>query len=254
MKAGENSEIIRVENVTKNFGGLIAVNDVTYYFNKNEITGIVGPNGAGKTTFFNLITGYFTPDSGHIYYEGNDITKISPQKRVSLGLVRTFQLTSTFDNLRVIDNLTLAYFRIYKKPSVGIMFFTSLKHGSNKQRIDECLEEFELNNVALRETKNLSLGEKRRLEIAMAIITEPKVLMLDEPFAGLSEAEIADVLKILANQAKKRSIFIVEHKLSKIKGFVERLTVMSEGKIIADGDYETVLNAPAVRKSYWKLD
>lgn len=250
----DNNEIIKVENLTKRFGELVAVNNVTYSLRKNEITGIIGPNGAGKTTFFNLITGYYTPDNGKVYFESIDVTRISPQKRVHMGMVRTFQLTSAFDNLRVIDNLILSYYRIYKSSSIGKMFFSRVQPFVKNEVIAECLENFELKDVAFRETKNLSLGEKRRLEIAMAIITQPKVLMLDEPFAGLSEVEITDVLKVLRAHAKKQTIFIVEHKISKIRGFVERLTVMSEGQIIADGDYESVLNSPEVRKSYWKID
>jgi len=250
----ENNEIIKVENLTKRFGELVAVNNVTYSLRKNEITGIIGPNGAGKTTFFNLITGYYIPDKGSVFFDGTDVTRMPPQKRVHMGMVRTFQLTSAFDNLRVIDNLILAYYRIYKSSSIGNMFFSRIQPFVENETVSECLENFELKDVAFRETKNLSLGEKRRLEIAMAIITRPKVLMLDEPFAGLSEFEIADVLKVLRAHAGEQTIFIVEHKISKIRGFVERLTVMSEGRIIADGDYESVLNSPEVRKSYWKID
>lgn len=249
-----SGEIIRAENLTKRFGELVAVNKITYSLKKNEITGIVGPNGAGKTTFFNLITGYYPPDEGSVLYEGENITKLPPQKRASMGMMRTFQLTSTFDNLKVIDNLILSYFRAHKKPSLTNMLLSRLGSNIVDEKISNCLETFDLCTVAHRETKHLSLGEKRRLEIAMALIAEPKVLLLDEPLAGLSEAEINEVLGILKRHAHKQTIFIVEHKISKIKNLVGRLTVMNDGKIIADGDYEEVLRAPEVRKSYWQID
>ena len=250
----KGEEIIKVENLTKRFGELAAVDNVDYGLKKNQTTGIVGPNGAGKTTFFNLITGYFLPDEGSVLFDGEDITRLSPEKRVSLGMMRTFQLTSTFDNLRVLDNLILSCFRAHKKSSLANMLLSRLSSNLGDEKVAECLETFNLSPVAYRETKNLSLGEKRRLEIAMALIAEPRVLMLDEPFAGLSEAEISEVLEVLKQHAHKQTVLIVEHKISKIKELVERLTVMNDGKIIADGDYEEVLHSAEVRKSYWRID
>jgi len=253
-KESNGQVIIKAEKITKKFGELVAVNKVTYNLKEKEIAGIIGPNGAGKTTFFNLLTGYYTPDEGSVLYEGRDVTRLSPQKRVEMGMMRTFQLTSTFDNLRVVDNLILSYFRAHRNPSLVNMLSSRLNQHMMEEKIDECLKTFGLCDIAYRETRNLSLGEKRRLEIAMALIAEPKVLLLDEPFAGLSEAEITEVLNVLRRHAHKQTILIVEHKISKIKGLVERLTVMSDGKIIADGEYEEVLNSPQVRKSYWQIE
>jgi branched-chain amino acid transport system ATP-binding protein len=248
-----SQEIIRTENVTKKFGEMVAVDHVNYSLNENEIAGIIGSNGAGKTTFFNLITGYYMPDEGMIQYNGEDITGLPPQKRVSLGMMRTFQLTSTFDNLTVLDNLVLSFFRAHKPHSLLNLFFTFRSRHRNDEKIDACLETFDLQDVARRNVKQLSLGEKRRLEIAMSILAEPKILLLDEPLAGLSETEINGVLDVLRLNASKQTILIVEHKVSKVKDFLERLTVMHEGKIIADGSCEECLSAPAVRKSYWQI-
>lgn len=249
-----NPEILRTEKVTKRFGKMVAVDHVDYSLHENEIAGIIGSNGAGKTTFFNLITGYYPPDEGTVKYKGQDITALPAQKRVALGMMRTFQLTSTFDNLTVTDNLVLSFFRARKKHSLFNLFFTPRNRHRNDDEIKACLETFDLQSVAQRDVKHLALGEKRRLEIAMSILAEPKVLLLDEPLAGLSETEIKDVLDVLRLNVSKQTILIVEHKISKVQDFLERLTVMHEGRIIADGMCEECLMAPEVRKSYWQID
>lgn len=254
MNADVGAEIIKTENITKRFGELIAVNRVNYLLHENEVAGIIGSNGAGKTTFFNLITGYYPPDEGTILYQGEDITHVSPQKRVDMGMMRTFQLTSTFDNLKVIDNLVLSFFRAHKSASLFPLFLTTRKRYHEEEKIAESLETFELQDVSHREVKHLSLGEKRRLEIAMAILAEPKVLLLDEPLAGLGELEIKGVLGVLTKHVGKQTILIVEHKISKVEDFLERLTVMHEGKIIADGRCEECLRDPEVRRSYWQIE
>jgi branched-chain amino acid transport system ATP-binding protein len=254
VNADAGAEIIKAENVTKRFGELTAVDHVNYILHENEVAGIIGSNGAGKTTFFNLLTGYYLPDEGTIVYRGEDVTHVSPQKRVAMGMMRTFQLTSTFDNLRVIDNLVLSFFRAYKKSSLLSFFLTTCKRYRKEEKITESLETFELQDVSHREVKHISLGEKRRLEIAMAILAEPRVLLLDEPLAGLSELEIKGVLGVLSKHVGKQTILIVEHKISKVEDFLERLTVMHEGKIIADGGCEECLRDPEVRRSYWQID
>jgi branched-chain amino acid transport system ATP-binding protein len=248
------AEIIKTENVTKRFGELVAVDRVNYVLHENEVAGIVGSNGAGKTTFFNLITGYYPPDEGTVRYKGEDITHVSPEKRVDMGMMRTFQLTSTFDNLTVLDNLVLSFYRAHKSASLFPLFFTTCKRYRGEERIAESLETFELQNESHRQVKHLSLGQKRRLEIAMAILAEPKVLLLDEPLAGLAELEIKEVLGVLGKHIGKQTLLIVEHKISQVENFLERLTVMHEGRIIADGKCEECLRAPEVRRSYWQIE
>ncbi len=245
--------MLKAQGVTKRFGQLLAVNNVDFSINEFEIVGILGSNGAGKTTFFNLLTGLFFPTDGKIYYKGQDITFMSPQERVSLGLTRTFQLTSTFDSLSVIDNLALVYFRSNFKTSIQNLLFTRRKSLYGNPEILSTLETFDLELVKERIVKNLSLGEKRRLEIAMAVLAKPEILLLDEPLAGLAESEIKGVLRVLGRHIGKQTIILVEHKISHIKDFVERLVVMHEGKIIAEGAYEECLNHPEVRRSYWQI-
>lgn len=247
-----NSEmIIQAENITKRFGGMTAVNNVSFGLRKNEIAALIGANGAGKTTFFNILTGNYIPEEGKIYYEGQDITRLSPERRVDLGIMRTFQLASTFDNLKVIDNLRLAYYRANNKAKLRNIFFSRMDRIVST-KIDECLETFNLTKMAERITGNISLGEKRILEIAMSMITDPEVLLLDEPFAGLSEVEIDECLNVLRQQVHKKTILIVEHKISKIQDLVEKVGVMVEGVMIAAGETNEVLNSDRVRREYWK--
>jgi branched-chain amino acid transport system ATP-binding protein len=248
------TEIIKAKGVTKRFGGLVAVDRVDYSLREYEVAGIIGSNGAGKTTFFNLLTGYYLPDGGSILYKGNDVTRMTPQQRVAIGMMRTFQLTSTFDNLSVIDNLVLSFFRAHRKSSLMRLVLSTCKRYRQEEKILMILETFDLQDVRNRQVKHLSLGEKRRLEIAMAVLAEPEVLLLDEPLAGLAESEIKGILDVLRTHVGKQSILIVEHKISHMEDFLQRLTVMHEGKIIADGGYEETLRHPEVRRSYWQID
>jgi branched-chain amino acid transport system ATP-binding protein len=248
------AEIIQAKAVTKRFGAQAAVDRVDYVVRENEVAGIIGSNGAGKTTFFNLLTGYYLPDEGTIRHKGVDVTRMTPQQRVARGMMRTFQLTSTFDSLSVIDNLVLAFFRAYHKSSLVNLLFNTCKRYRQEPRIIAILDTFDLQHVRDRQVRNLSLGEKRRLEIAMAVLVEPELLLLDEPLAGLAESEIRSVLDVLRRHIGRRTILIVEHKISQVKDFVQRLTVMHEGRIIADGSYEECLRHPEVRRSYWQID
>ena len=255
MSTAAAGEIIRAENVTKRFGALTAVDRVSYSLREHEVAGIIGSNGAGKTTFFNLLTGYHTPDEGTIRYKGRDVTRVASKDRVALGISRTFQLTSTFDNLTVVDNLVLSYHRARcTKPSLLRMLFTTRSRHRDEEPIERALQSFDLEDHRDRDVKHLSLGEKRRLEIAMAMLANPEVLLLDEPLAGLAESEIRSVLDVLRRQIGRQTIVIVEHKISQVKDFVERLTVMHEGRVIAEGGYDECLRHPEVRRSYWQID
>jgi branched-chain amino acid transport system ATP-binding protein len=247
-------EILQAKSVTKRFGALVAVDHVDFTLREHEVAGILGSNGAGKTTFFNLLTGLFPPDEGVILHKGVDITHMTPQQRVARGVTRTFQLTSTFDNLSVTDNLVLAYFRAHHASSIWQLLFTKRRRFHDEEKIVATLQTFDLKPVRDRMVKNLSLGEKRRLEIAMAVLAEPEVLLLDEPLAGLAESEIQGVLEVLRRHIGKQTILIVEHKISHIKDFVQRLMVMHEGRVIAEGGYDECLNHPEVRRSYWQID
>jgi branched-chain amino acid transport system ATP-binding protein len=254
VSSDARAEIIRTNGVTKRFGALTAVDRVDYLLRENEVAGIIGSNGAGKTTFFNVLTGYYPPDAGSIRYRGEDITYLTPQQRVGRGMMRTFQLTATFDNLSVIDNLVLAFFRAHRSSSLPQLLLNTCRRYRNEEKIALTLDTFDLQPVRDRLVKHLGLGEKRRLEIAMAVLAEPSVLLLDEPLAGLAESEIKAVLDVLRRHIGRQTILIVEHKISHVQGFVQRLTVMHEGRVIADGGYEECLRHPEVRRSYWQIE
>ena len=245
--------ILRAEKVTKRFGGVTAVDGVSYAVHEREVAGIFGSNGAGKTTFFNLLTGYYTPDEGAIFYRERDITRMPTQRRVGLGIMRTFQLTSTFDNLSVVDNLALAHFRAQGGATMWGLFTHRRETLRRVPEVLDTLALFDLDTKRDREVMHLSLGEKRRLEIAMAMIARPEVLLLDEPLAGLAESEIRSVIEVLRRHLGQQTIVIVEHKISQVEDFVQRLIVMHEGRILAEGTYDECMRHPEVRRSYWQV-
>jgi ABC-type branched-subunit amino acid transport system ATPase component len=251
---GQDSNVIQTEKMTKRFGDFVAVDRVDFAIRRNETIGIIGPNGAGKTTLLNLLTGLYTPDEGVVLYEGKEITRDSPEKRVAAGIVRTFQLVRVFDNLSVYENMALAYYRKKRGSSLSFhMFVSTLGQGEIRQKVHEHLEMFELDHLSQELVGNLSLGSKRRMEIAMAFVANPVILGLDEPFAGLSDLEIDEVTRVFRKYSHQKTILIVEHKISKLVDIVDRLAVMHEGRIVASGPPRETLEDPEVRRVYWKL-
>jgi len=244
--------IIETRGATINFNGLVAVDSVDFSMKQGEAVGVIGPNGAGKTTFFNLLTGLFFPTGGTILFSGTDITRVPPHKRVLLGIIRTFQLVSVFDSLPVVDNLILSTHRISgHQESKRKFFFNDAHRREMEERCLDALNLMGIENKADVMTSELSYGEKRKLELAVALSLEPKILLLDEPFAGLSDMEICEVSGILAEVKKKFSFVIIEHKISHILDLVGRLCVMHEGKLIAEGPPNEVLCNTLVREVYW---
>ncbi len=251
----DNQPVLTTKGVTKKFGDFVAVNNVDFELANKETLGIIGPNGAGKTTFINLISGFYPPEEGQVFYNGQDITHFSPARRVKLGIIRTFQLVHVFDNLSVYENLGLSFYR--KKtdsPFTLGMFSSSLRQDGIKPKVDESLEMLELDHLRDETVANLPLGSKKRLEIAMAFVSDPEIVIFDEPFSGLGDQEIDEVITVLKKYTHNKTILVIEHKVSKLEDFVERLAVMHEGEIIACGECQATLNDPEVRKCYWKLE
>lgn len=246
------TELVATQGLTKNFGGLIAVNEVNFHIEKGQVAGLIGPNGSGKTTLFNLLTGYFPPTAGSITFEGQDLTKTPPHKRVALGMARTFQLVSVFDSLNVWENLILSILRSKKKErSVGNFY---LKSTRRPDVLDDCAQTLAVVGLEAKTgmvTAELSYGDKRRLEIAIALSLRPKLLLLDEPLSGLSDLEIGEIIELLHRVKQELTLVIIDHKISKIVDLVERLSVMNDGYIICEGDPEEVLSDSAVRECYW---
>lgn len=246
------SELVATEGLTKNFGGLIAVNQVNFHIEKGLVAGLIGPNGSGKTTLFNLLTGCFPPTAGSITFEGQDLSKTPPHKRVALGMARTFQLVSVFDSLNVWENLILSSLRFKKKRrSVGNFYLRSTRR---PDVLDDCAQTLAVVGLEAKTdmvTAELSYGDKRRLEIAIALSLRPKLLLLDEPLSGLSDHEIGEIIELLHRLKQELTLVIIDHKISKIVDLVERLSVMNDGYIICEGDPEEVLSDSAVRECYW---
>jgi len=249
-RGSEEEIILETSGVSKRFDGFTAVSDVSWRLRLGEAAGIIGPNGAGKTTFFNLLTGMFPPNQGSIRLRGEDITRCPAHARVLRGLVRTFQLVSVFDHITVRENMVLATI-LLANARRGRFFFGRSDSREISAKCDEALQSVGLEHKAARSTLQLSYGEKRKLEIALALALRPRVLLLDEPFAGLSDGEIADVLDLIRRVKANLSLVIIEHKISRIVDLVSRLSVMHEGRVIADGAPQEVLAQPMVRQVYW---
>jgi branched-chain amino acid transport system ATP-binding protein len=244
--------ILAAEGVSKSFNGLSAVNAISYQLEEKEATGIIGPNGAGKSTFFNLLTGLYSPDKGRILYQGEDITRMPAYERVIRGITRTFQLVSVFDSLLVLENMMLARVRMGRDyASKGRFFFKNVRYPHLETDCLQALKTLGIDHKAETKTADLSYGEKRELEIAIALSLNPKVLLLDEPFAGLSLVEIVQISEVIKKLKGKFALVIVEHKISKLMDLVERLCVINEGSLICDGLPDRVISDPQVRECYW---
>lgn len=246
------ADLIATRGLTKRFGGLTAVDHVSFSVREGQVAGVIGPNGSGKTTLFNLLSGYFPPTEGAITFQGQDVTGLPPHRRVAMGMSRTFQLVSVFNSLDVWENLVLSCLRFKNaQASPGSFYF---RRARDREVVEDCLVALKsvgLEGRAFIPTSQLSYGDKRKLEIAMALSLKPKLLLLDEPLSGLSDHEIGEVLALIHQVKQGFTLVIIEHKISKIVNLVERLSVMNEGKIIAEGEPEWVLQDPAVRECYW---
>jgi branched-chain amino acid transport system ATP-binding protein len=244
--------ILSTAGVIKNFDGLIAVNNITYEVFEGRTAGIMGPNGAGKSTFFNLLTGYYRPQAGRVIFRGRDITSMRSYERVILGIARTFQLVSVFDSMTVLENMMLARVRCGPDYRSKRRFFFKNVHYQALE--DECRQALDVLGIADKaevRTSDMSYGEKRELEIALAISLQPQVLLLDEPFAGLSLVDIAHISRVIKSLRGQFTIVIIEHKISKLMDLVDSLCVINEGRMICEGDPEEVICDPGVRECYW---
>lgn len=255
MKGLENKPILKITELKKYFGNVRAVDGVTFYVRRGEILGIVGPNGAGKTTLLNLISGIIKPDSGkvEIYSDRGDyvnITGWSPIKIKDLKIARTFQMPNIFDDLSVVDNIRLALYTVRKK-----YFNISELYAENSEinkLTGEILEIFDLNGKDKVKAKDLSHGDRKILDIALAYALNPKILLMDEPTSGLSAVEKNNISKLIKKLRDKMNITIifVEHDLDVVYTTADRIIVMHEGKIIAEGSSEDIRSNPIVKTIY----
>jgi branched-chain amino acid transport system ATP-binding protein len=237
-----------LQDLTKNFGGLTAVDHVDLEVRPGERRGIIGPNGAGKTTLFNLICGEFPPSGGRIVHFGKDVTRIPVHKRIALGIARTFQITNLFPNLTVLQNVLLAAQGLEKTKYVMYLPISSYEHLYEKSK--GLLEEVELLEKREVLVKNLSHGEQRQIEVCLALIGQPRLLLLDEPTAGLSPAETLSFTAMLKRLDPEITILLIEHDMDVAFEFAENITVLHQGSLIATGTKEEIKANTTVQEIY----
>jgi branched-chain amino acid transport system ATP-binding protein len=239
---------IRIERLSKSFGGLVAVKDVSLTVAQGEHRAILGPNGAGKTTFFNLVAGDLSPSRGKIYFHGENITKLPCHKRAYRGMARTFQITNLFFNLPVIENMVLAVQALEKTKFSLLRSINAYPHLYEKGM--EMLEEVGLQDVRDEVISNLSYGIQRQVEILLAITKEPKLLLLDEPTAGLSPAEATIMVEMLKKLPSAITMMIIEHDMDVAFELAESITVLHYGQVIAEGSNEEIRANEKVQEIY----
>jgi branched-chain amino acid transport system ATP-binding protein len=242
--------LLQVQNVSKHFGKLVAVNGVTLSVEPGELRAVIGPNGAGKTTFFNLISGFFPPTSGRIVFQGQDITDMPEHKRVKLGMARTFQVTEIFPELTVRENI-----RVAVEVADGRRLAPWLSK-PNRARIEarvvELMEMGDIAAMADRLVGELSHGDQRATEIMMSLALNPKLLLLDEPTAGMGDQETYHVTRLIRrlHRDQKLSIILIEHDMRVVFHLADRIMVLGEGAPLAEGTPDEIANNEAVQAAY----
>ncbi len=231
-------DILATDGLTKKFGGITAINNVDFSVEEGELRCLIGPNGAGKSTLFKLLTGQHTPTSGHVYYDGEDITDLEPHERIDRGMSMKFQAPSVFESLSVRENMRTAAQRVID--------------GNLDPYVDEKLNEFELADSADMTASDLSHGQTQILEIAMALSLDPKMLLLDEPVAGMSVEESEEVAEMLneLHEETDKTFIVIEHDIDFVDMISDQVTVLSQGEIFRQGTIEEIRNDAEVREIY----
>jgi len=247
--------MLEVKNIGISFGGLKAVDNFSLELQENELSGLIGPNGAGKTTIFNLLTGVYRPDNGSIRLDGRELTGKSIIEINQAGIARTFQNIRLFSNLSVLDNVKAGLHNHHAYSTFEGIFRLPRYRAQEKEmnrRAEELLSVFHLEQMAEVKAKNLPYGSQRKLEIARALATEPKLLLLDEPAAGMNPNETAELMETIQLVRKRfhMTILLIEHDMKLVSGICERLTVLNFGKLLKQGDTQEVLHDPEVVKAY----
>lgn len=240
--------ILSVEGLSKKFGGIIATNNVTLQIEQGEIHAIIGPNGAGKTTLISQLSGDLNPDKGEIFFEDRVISNMPPNKRSLLGIARTFQITCLMLDMSVLDNVTLA---VQAQNGHSYRFWSDARHNNQAtQRASRALEQVGLLDRENTKASDLSHGEQRQLEIAVALATQPKLLLLDEPMAGMGTEESKQLIMILKKLKSNKTMILIEHDMAAVFALADRITVMVYGEIIATGHPKEIRENPDVRRAY----
>jgi branched-chain amino acid transport system ATP-binding protein len=251
MEQTKNGPILALDKVTKNFGGLVALNKVDLEINEGEIFGLIGPNGSGKTTAFNAITGVFPATSGKVFFKGKDITMIKTYNIVRSGIARTFQNIRLFNRMTVFDNVKIGQYHRGKSVFTSIVSFGSKDERLLREKVEEILEFTGLHDKRDALAASLSYGDQRRLEIARAFATDPELLLLDEPAAGLNPQETEELMEEILNIRKQgKTILLIEHDMNVVMGLSDRLAVLNFGEKIAEGSPGQIQENPRVIEAY----
>lgn len=239
--------ILRTENLTKRFGGLTATDNLSLSLSGGRLQAIIGPNGAGKTTLFNLISGILKPDSGRVFFRDRDITGLRPHEISRLGIKRTMQIKSVFNQLSVMENLWIT-----RQASQRFLhpFRPASRDMATRERVDQTLEQIGMAALAHRIAGTLSYGDVAMLEIGMALISDPQLLLLDEPICGMSPAETERAVAKIRELARTIDIIIIEHDMEVVFGIADDITVLAQGAILAIGSPEEISNNERVLEAY----
>jgi branched-chain amino acid transport system ATP-binding protein len=240
--------ILETEGLTKEFRGFVAVKDVNLRVRRGTIHALIGPNGAGKTTCFNLLTKFLIPTRGRITYNGRDITATKPADIPRMGMVRSFQISAVFPHLSVLENVRIA---LQRKRGASFDFWRSERAlNAYNERALELIDAVGLSEFAPIVAVELPYGRKRALEIATTLALDPEMMLLDEPMAGMGHEDIDRISALIKKVAVNRTVLMVEHNLSVVANLSHTITVLTRGQVLAEGDYATVSNDPAVRTAY----
>ena len=240
--------ILETKHLTKEFKGFTAVNDVNLQVQRGHIHALIGPNGAGKTTCFNLLTKFLVPTSGHILFNGKDITALKPAQIARQGIIRSFQISAVFPHLTVLENVRIG---LQQRLGTSFHFWKSEKSLSclNDKAMD-LLAQVDLTEFADSLTVDLPYGRKRALEIATTLAMEPELMLLDEPTQGMGHEDVHRVTELIKKVSAGRTILMVEHNMSVVSGISDKISVLQRGAMLAEGSYEEVSNNPKVMEAY----
>jgi len=240
--------ILETEDLTKEFAGFVAVNGVNLQVERGTVHALIGPNGAGKTTCFNLLTKFLQPTHGRIIYKGRDISTLAPAEVARLGMVRSFQISAVFPHLSVLENVRIA---LQRERGGSFDFWRSKRVlDSFNQRAAALLSDVGLSDVMNVPAVELPYGRKRALEIATTLALDPEMLLLDEPTAGMGHDDIDRISGLIKSVAVDRTVLMVEHNLSVVENLCHRITVLTRGRVLAEGDYDSISNNADVREAY----